>query len=218
MLGVPNEPLPGQGITASDLAQHGRYMKSTMHRGSPGQLVSTGPGGTTQRAISRPSFKQWPTNAGPAASPTWPFKVYNTTINDPIKGHIGQVQINGGDGSVGTLNSFVANVNGNPIDTTLGSPPSYPQLSVGGNGGIYGKVTLTTPGTSAPIASLDITYQSSPPGPDTANPASFLNFLLATISNYAIDGMGNISFKVNNAFGTSGPSTLICCGPLIQIY
>jgi hypothetical protein len=142
------------------------------------------------------------------AKVAWPFKVYNTTT-----GSTGQVQLNGGDGSVAQLNGFVFNVGGSPTDAA-----PYPQLAVTGNGVIYGYAIPTTPGVASPLSNGDIYYAGSLPSLDTANPATYFPFLIATISNYAVDGSGNVSFDVNNAYGSAGPSTLIYCGPGISIY
>jgi hypothetical protein len=60
MLGLPNEPLPGQPLRASDQAAFLRYVKNTTMRSAPGGLVTPGSGGLTQRRITRPKYYQWP--------------------------------------------------------------------------------------------------------------------------------------------------------------
>jgi hypothetical protein len=151
---------------------------------------------------------------GTSSSASYPWHVYNTTT-----GSTGQVQVNGGDGQVAQLNSFVSQISGHPTDTKFGSPAAYPQLSITGNGYIYAKATPTTAGTASPLTSLDITFETSPQTQDTSNPAAYYWMLLATISNYAVDGMGNVSFTLNNVFGSAyGPSTLIYCGAAINTY
>ncbi len=142
----------------------------------------------------------------------WPFKIYNTTVTTT-----GQVQVNGGDGFVASLNGFVADVNGTPNDTKIGMPPAYPQLAVSGNGVIYGYAVPATPGTSAPLASLDVYYAGSLPSPDTSNPQGYIPFLIATVTGYAVDGSGNVSFNLANATNY-GWTTLIYCSGNIQIY
>jgi hypothetical protein len=182
-----------------------------------GDNIQTGPGilrrGSGDAGFSLASkakAQSSPSSSGSA--PAWPFKVKNTS-----KGAVGQVQINGGDGFVAQLNSFIFNVNGEPNDTKTGSPAAYPQLSVTGNGVIYGYAVPQTPGTAAPLLSGDVFYAGTVPGGDTASPVTFYPFLIATISNYAVDGSGNVSFDVSNAFNV-GPSALIYCGGNIQIY
>ena len=145
---------------------------------------------------------------------SYPWHLYNTTT-----GTTGQVQVNGGDGQVAQLNGFVCNVNGNPSDTQTGMPPAYPQLSVTGNGYIYAKATPTTAGTASPLTSLDLTFQTSVQAQDTSNPAAYYWMLVATISNYAVDGSGNVSFTVNNATGSGyGYSILYYCNGVIGVY
>jgi hypothetical protein len=210
MLALPNEPLPGQVVRASDTAGIIRYLKSTAPRTSPGSLSGLGAGGATRTLIVRPRSKQWPLGAGAGA---WPFKVYNTTVAT-----VGQVQINGADGFVASLNGFVANVNGNPNNVSSGGPPAtFPQLSISGDGVIYGYAVPQTAGTAAPLMSLDIYYGGTLPSPDTANPATYEAFLIATVSNYATDDSGNVSFTLSNATNY-GWTTLIYCLGAIQIY
>lgn len=170
-----------------------------------GARIMTTPGGTL---VTLPRTQA----SSPPAAIAWPFKVYNTTV-----GATGQVQVNGGDGFVATLNGFVANVNGSPNDTKIGSPPAYPQLPVTGNGVIYGYAVPTTAGTASPLTSLDIYYAGTLPSLDTANPATYYPFLIATITGYATDGSGNVSFTVANATNY-GWTTLLYCGGLINIY
>lgn len=146
-------------------------------------------------------------------SPSWPYKAYQTST-----GGTGQIQINGGDGFTPTLNGIVANVSGSPADTPLSGPPDvYPQLSVTGNGVIYGYVVPNTAGDPTSFASFDIFYAGTIPSVDTANPATFYPFLIATITDYVIDGMGNVFFTINNATNY-GWTTLIYCGGSIQVY
>jgi hypothetical protein len=147
-----------------------------------------------------------------AAATSFPWNLYNKTV-----GATGQVQVNGGDTQVAQLNSKVCNVNGHPSDTLISG--AYPKLAVTGNGYIYAYAVPTTAGTASPLASLDLYYQGSMQSQDTANPARFYWMLVATISNYAVDGSGNISFDVNNVYGSGyGPSTLIYCSGAINVY
>lgn len=150
---------------------------------------------------------------GPSAPPgSYPWRIYNTT-----KTTTGQVQVNGGDGQVAQLNGFVCNVNGNPSDTLISG--AYPQLSITDNGVVYGYAVPTTPGTASPLTSLDLFYAGTLPSVDTNNPATYFPMLVATISNYAMDGMGNVSFTVNNAYGSGyGPATLYYCNGVIGVY
>ena len=55
MLRVPNEPLPGQAVTAADIAGMVRYLKQCTPRKSIGQLRRMGSGGFTTRSLARPS-------------------------------------------------------------------------------------------------------------------------------------------------------------------
>ena len=170
-----------------------------------GTRIMTTPGGTL---VTLPR-----NSASPPKPAAWPWKVYNTSV-----GNTGQVQLNGGDGLVASLNSFVCDVNGSPNDTKSGSPPAYPQLPISGDGVVYGYAIPTTPG-SPTLTSLDLFYGGTVPSVDTANPATYYPFLVATITDYATDGSGNVSFTVNNATNY-GWTTLIYCGASgeIQIY
>jgi hypothetical protein len=141
---------------------------------------------------------------------SYPWHLYNTTTPPTMSGNTGQVQVNGGDDQVASLNSFVCNVNGNPSDTLVMG--KYPQLAITGNGYVYAYAVPTTAGTASPLASLDLYYEGSMQSQDTSNPAAYYWMLVATISNYAVDGSGNVSFTVNNAFGSGyGPSQLYYC-------
>lgn len=150
-----------------------------------------------------------------ASQSAWPWKVYNTTT-----GSTGQVQLNGSDGFVAQLNSFVCDVNGDPSDTLLpGPPPAYPQLAVTGNGYIYAFAVPNTAGTASPLDSLDLGYYGTVQSQDGSNPAGYYFLLVATISNYTVDGSGNISFSVNNVYGSGyGPATLYYCNGVIGVY
>lgn len=152
---------------------------------------------------------------GPSAPPgSYPWRIYNTT-----KTTTGQVQVNGGDEQVAQLNGFICNVNGSPSDTKTGMPLAYPQLAVTGNGYIYAYAVPTTPGTASPLMSLDLNYQGTAQSQDTANPAGYYWMLVATISNYTTDGSGNVSFDVNNAYGSGyGPGTLMYCGGIFYTF
>lgn len=138
------------------------------------------------------SWQGLPKYGGPA----WPFKVYNTSV-----GTTGQVQINGGDGFVASLNSFVANVNGQPNNVQSGAPLAYPQLSVTGNGVIYlYAVPQTLAASGLPVlTSLDIYYGGSVPSPDTSNPQSYFALLLATITGYTA-GKFNLANNTNYGY------------------
>ena len=157
---------------------------------------------------------------GAASTPgSYPWHLYNTTT-----GSTGQVQVNGGDDQVAQLNGNVCEIgyDGGPkSDTKTGTPPAYPQLSVTGNGFIIAYCQPTTAGTASPLAQLYLYFLAGTtfPTQDTANPAAFYYMNVATISNYATDGSGNVSFTVNNVYGSGyGPSTLIYCAGVIGVY
>ncbi len=176
----------------------------------PGILLrSGGPGGLSISAVPQET-------SGPGTASAWPWKVYNRS-----KGAVGQVQLNGGDGFAATLNGFVCNVNGSPNDTSSGSPPAYPKLAVGGNGVLYGKAVLAEPGTitgePSDFSSLDLLYAASLPPQDGSSPQASFVWTVATISNYGVDGSGNVTFTVNNA-SNYGWTNLYYCGIYLQIY
>jgi hypothetical protein len=167
--------------------------------GSSGVTISASPGTTI-------------VPSGPGSPQNWPFKVYNTSV-----GPTGQVQINGGDGFVAQL-GFIANVNGSPNDTKIGSPPAYPQLPVSGNGPIYAYGVPVTPGVASPLQSLDIYYAGTLPATDSANPQTYFVLQIATITGYTIDpDTEKVSFQVNNATST-GWASLFVCGGIFQMY
>lgn len=180
-----------------------------------GTRLSMAVGATTQKGsagqgivVPKPRFRL----AQPSIAGSYPWHIYNTTITTT-----GQVQVNGGDGQVAQLNGFVCNVNGNPSDTLISG--AYPQLSVTGNGYIYAFAQPTTAGTASPLTSLDLGYYGTVQAQDTSNPAAYYYLLVATISNYAVDGSGNVSFDVNNVYGSGyGPSSLIYCAGVIGVY
>jgi hypothetical protein len=211
MIGLPGEPARGQSVRAATTAQVIRYLKSVSPRTAPGSLSTVGSGGSTRRPILHPQW-QWPLSVSSNPEPTWPWKVYNKTT-----GSTGQVQINGGDGFVAALNGKVANVNGSANDTKIGSPADYPKLAVTGNGVIYGYATPNAPGDLSSIATLDVYYADTLPDLDSGTPASFFPFLLATITDYAVDDSGNVKFTVNNATNY-GYTSLIYCASAFQIY
>lgn len=143
----------------------------------------------------------------------WPWKVYDNTV-----GASGQVQLNGGDGFVASINGFVCNVNGSPNDTPLSGPPNiYPQLAITGDGVIYGYAVPDEPGTASPLTSLDLFYGGSIPSVDTANPATYYPFLIATVTGYTTDEDENVSFDLANVTNY-GYTNLIYCLGAIQIY
>jgi len=71
MLGLPNEPLPGQLMRASDHAAMIRYVKSIAPRPGPGIRTAVGSGGQTRYPILRPASKQWPLGG----AQTFPFQI-----------------------------------------------------------------------------------------------------------------------------------------------
>jgi len=204
----PNKSLESQLTVARMNAIFARLQANEIVPGVGNHVSRVGGGLAINRV--RPKSSSGPVTA-------YPFKVYNTTT-----GATGQVQINGGDGFVASLNGFVADVNGHPNDTKYGGPPTaYPQLAVTDNGVIYGYAVPASAGTASPLTSLDIYYAATLPAVDTSNPATFFPFLVASISGYAVDGSGNVSFTVNNTFGSqNGPSQLVYCAAdgSIQIY
>lgn len=200
-------PPPGAHITAknfSDLANGTTAARQTFSLGGP-QIGLLGAGGVVLIAS---------TPRGVVLNPAWPWKAYNTTT-----GSTGQVQINGGDGYVASLNGFVVNVSGDPNNVQIGMPSAFPQLPVTSDGVIYGYAVPTTAGTASPLTSLDVFFAASLPAVDTSNPAGFYPFLIATVTDYATDGMGNVTFSLFNATNY-GWTTLIYCGTdgTIQIY
>ena len=225
MLALPPEPTPGTPVRAADFAALRRYALSQTLRPGPGRRVNTGSGGMTLDFFNPELRRHWPLASATAA---WPFKVYNTTINTPAVGetaavHTPQVQVNGGDGFVATLNGFVATAgpsspdSGTPNDAQTGSPLHWPQIPVTGNGVIYGYATPSTPGTASPMSGVYYDFDATLPAVDTTNPAVYFPFLLATITGYATDDSGNITFTVNNATNY-GYTQLIYCLGAIQIY
>jgi hypothetical protein len=151
-----------------------------------------------------------------AAGQTWPHKVYDKTT-----GSTGQVQINGGDGSVasvqGPLNVAILNVNGTPNNQKTGGPPDYPKLAIPDNGYVYSKAVLTNAGG---ITTYDVFFTTdiSDISTDTATPPLFCCKLLATISNYAVDGTGDVSFTVEDANGPIGFNTINICGNTVTMF
>jgi len=203
----PRLPSAGDPIRASDARVSAAYIRSLYPRESADIGVRITPDGTSYFIKKKAAPRRTPASS---SAPAFNWKCYNTT-----QGATGQVQINGGDGFVASLNGFVFNVDGNPNDTLVGG--AYPQLAVTGNGVIYGYAVPETPGTASPLASGDIFYSGTLPSLDTASPATYFPFLVATISNYSVDGSGNPHFDVNNATNY-GWTTMIYCGGAIQIY
>lgn len=199
-------PVPGQMLTSKSFGSLADA--STAARQAPSSDVFG--------VQAAGGFVAYPTVARPSSSTigSYPWHIFNTSA-----GSTGQVQVNGNDGQVAQLNSFVCNVNGNPSNALIGSPPAYPQLSVTGNGYIYAYAVPTTAGTASPLASLDLFYEGSVQSQDTSSTAAFYWMLVATITNYATDGSGNVSFTVGNSFGSGyGPSTLFYCNGVIGVY
>lgn len=209
MLIVPNPPLTGQGILASDQAAIIRSLKNVTPRSSPGSLVITGSGGHTRRALGSGPVRRWPL-AVPSAAFNW--KMYKVLI-----GTNAYIQVNGGDGFMAGLNGFTATIDGNPVDTKTGFPPAYPLLPVIGNGLVYAKATATGPG-SLLLASLPITLETSVPLPDTNNPPSYFWRYVGNVTNYIIDSVTGVpGFDLNNA-SNYGWTDLVLCGPAYQTY
>jgi len=166
-------------------------------RPSPNCMVTEGSGGTTIIPIAA-------SNGGVAI---WPFKAYNTS-----KGATGHVQINGSDNLVGTINSAIACVNGAPINVKTGSPLAYPQLAISGNGTIYIQVALNSDGSTnysggAGGTGCDVLFTAgSISAVDPSTPPTYATQIVATVTNYAVDGVtGNVTFTLANTtvFGFS---------------
>ncbi|HUB68016.1 MAG TPA: hypothetical protein VL981_11080 [Candidatus Methylacidiphilales bacterium] len=217
MLYLPPDPKPHQPIRASTITAILKYLRSITPRTGAWCDVQAGPGGTTFRPKFPPGSPAAILGGGQSA---WPWKVYNTSTTTT-----GQVQINGGDGFVASLlgpdgNTLIATVNGTNNNTVTGSPAKFPQLAVTGNGVVYGHVDLSTnagPPSVTSMTDLEVLFAESMPAADTANPATYFNWLLATVSNYATDGSGNVSFTLSNATAI-GWSTLIMCSGTPEIY
>jgi hypothetical protein len=199
MLGLPNEPQPGQPIIAADIYRAVRYVKNTTPRQASGILRRGGSGGNTLRPITRLPVRQWPT--GGVAS--WTFKLYNTS-----QGATGQIQVNGNDNLVAQLNGVIAKVNSTANNIKTGG--AYPQLSITGNGYVYAYCTLSTSSGSTSISEIDIYYQGSQPSPLT-DAMTYAWVLLGTISDYSSGSDGNVTFTLANA-QTTGYSQFMVCG------
>jgi len=195
-----NAPLHSQ-LTAKRLNQLVKAIQGCTPRPGVGTTLQRFPGGFAYSAAPQNPII-------PATLIAWPFKVYNTsTATTP------QVQINGGDGFVGQLNGFVANVNGNPINVQMGTPSAYPQLSITANGFVYFKATCGTPGDPTTINALDILFATTLPAQDTATPAAFFIQSLATITAFTSPATFTLSNVTNYGF-----TTLYYCGTGLQVY
>lgn len=138
----------------------------------------------------------------------WPFKVYNTSHKS-----VGQVQINGGDGFVATINGVDATVGGGGYnDQSTGNPPVYPQLPISGNGDVYAYVTLDNDEGTTSVDTVDIQYAGTAPSPDTANPPTYAVLLIATVTGYTVNASGNVQFDVNNTTNTGFAQMSSCNG------
>ncbi len=126
----------------------------------------------------------------------YPFKSRNTSVSGT-----GQVQINGGDGSLASINDVIANVNGDPTNVE-----PYPQLAVTGNGVLYIKLLL-----SGDVTNTDVYFASSLPADDTASPRTFKIKQIATITGY--DGSEDVpTFSIDDGIGPVGLTTATICG------
>jgi hypothetical protein len=141
MLGLVNEPLPGQPLRASDTAAVIRYLRNATPRSTPGSLIITGSGGSTRRPIRRRPYA-WPLT-GPLA---WPFKVYDASSSDGY-----YLRVNSGDGQSPGINSQPALIDGTNLTNPI-PPDTAPLLDAstigdGSPGGyVYVKVWLVTSG------------------------------------------------------------------------
>jgi hypothetical protein len=199
MLRTPNEPLPGQPITAADVAALARYIKQSTPRKSVGQLRRMGSGGFTTRSIAKTA------PPGIPAASAWTFKLYNTT-----KTTTGQIQVNGDDGLTPTLNGIPATIGGN-TNVKTGSPLAWPQLSITGNGYIYAFCTLATTSGVTTLTAVDVQYLGGLQTPLT-DATSYAWILLGTINNYATDDSGNVKFDLGNAQSTGLSQFAVCNG------
>jgi hypothetical protein len=186
-------------------------VRSLVISDSPDYRVQRNLGGTKLNINFPAVYPKSPATSTPAvaAPSSFPWNVTNTT-----SGSTAQVQLNGGDGYVATLNGFVCNVNSIPNDS---SGSGYPQLSItdpgsGNDGYIYAYAVPATAGTANPLASLDLSYQTDIQTPDATNPNGYCWMLVATVSNYVTSG-SNVTFNLNKVYGPAfGPSSLVYCG------
>jgi len=108
MLGLPNEPLPGQALKASDHAAMVRYVRQITPRSSPGGLVLAGSGGTTRRPIVQRQPYQWPLGS---ASP-FPYQGSNASDGTAPKVKV----------RFGTHNNVSPQIGGVDLIPPLGTP------------------------------------------------------------------------------------------------
>jgi hypothetical protein len=206
---LPREPKAGQPVVDSDIIALIRYVKAMTPRESPDLLYVHGSDGYTAKLKRQPVAAA--SAPGSATSITWPHKVYNSST--VAAG--GQVQINGGDGALASINDQVTQVSSLPTNETSGNPATYPQLPVSGNGDVYLMLTLVT---TAGVTYLDTSdavnaYFGTLPDPDTANPPTFAVKRLATITNYKAGvGGGPPTFTISDANGPVGLTTFSICG------
>lgn len=206
-----NTPVPGQPITSKSFGNISEAATAARNAPRTDVFGIQAAGGF----IAFPGANR--ASPSPAVG-SYPWRLYNTTT-----GSTGQVQVNGGDGQVAQLNGTVCEIGfdgGPPSDTLLpGPPPAYPQLAVTGNGFIIAYCQPTTPGLASPLTQLYLYWASTFPAQDTNLPATFYYLPVGTISNYTTDGSGNVSFDLNNVYGSGyGPSTLVYCGNPISVY
>ena len=131
MLGLPNEPLPGQHLRASDHAALVRYVRSITPRPGPGRLVNTGSGGST---ISGSKF-HIPRTLPLAPVNTQPFFVTAVPVDGDTTGDSGYTATIRPGVINGTIFPKVAGTYiWQLVATTSGDPPvttyAFPTLTI----------------------------------------------------------------------------------------
>ena len=150
-----------------------------------------------------------------AAAAAWPFKIYDAST----AAGGAMVRVNGGDGFVAQLNGTKLQVEGQDNDTTSGMPPSYPTLTgITGNGWVYAKAVIDTPGDISTLDDFDLLFAADLPDQDSSAPAGFCIIPLATIGGYTA-GVGGAAptFSVNNVTNY-GFTTLFYCGNALGVW
>jgi hypothetical protein len=203
MLGVPNEPLPGQIMRASDAAAQIRYAKQATLRSSPGHLIVTGSGAQTVRRIQKPTSKQWPLGSGAQA---FTFELYKKII-----GNAAFLQVNGDDGLEPALNGIIARVNSNPANVKIGSPAAWPLLSISSDGPVYAYVTLVTTTGITTVTQVDIYQEGSAQTPLT-DAMTYAWILLGSVTDYTTSESGVPDYTLLNAQSTGFSQFQVCNG------
>jgi hypothetical protein len=209
MLGMPNEPLPGQRLVAADAAAMIRYHKSAVQRSAPGTYSVSGSGGSTRRPITRRPAYQWPMGGGAS---TFPYQLADVSDTDS-----GKVTVR-----YGTHNSFSPTIYGTSLLPPLGT--AVPVLTLDDDAQIvYVEMDFTWDINQNTTISDGIVQQSDSP---TA-PAITLNFntdgsgngslyqILSGVSVIAPVGVG--SYKVTLAQQVVRPQMFYLCGNALII-